>query len=78
MITISTPCSYASYDAATKKLTSSIITIGEGATIVSGADAPAVNNDVIFCDCRATLVTDLKALGVKNEDGTEIFEDEVI
>lgn len=63
MITISTPCSYASYDAATKKLTSSIITIGEGATIVSGADAPAVNNDVIFCDCRATLVTDLKALG---------------
>lgn len=75
MITISTPCSFASYDAKTKKLTSSIITIGENTTIISGADAVSVNNDVMFCESREKLVADLKALSVKESDGTEIFEE---
>lgn len=75
MITISTPCSFAAYDASDKKLTSSIITIGEGATIISGADSPAVNNDLIFCDCRESLVAQLKSKGVKNSDGSEIIEE---
>lgn len=59
MITISTQCAYASYDAATKRLTSSIVFIGEGTTIVSGADAPAINGNVSLCDCLINLVTDL-------------------
>jgi hypothetical protein len=75
MITISTPCSFASYDSSTKRLTSSIVTIGENTTIISGADAVAVNNDVMFCDCRENLVTQLKAAGVKESDGTEIIEE---
>ena len=74
MITISTPCSFASYDAATKKLTSSIVTIGEGTTIVSGADAVALNNDVLFCDCRESLITQLKALNVTESDGSPLIE----
>ena len=75
MITISTPCSFASYDASTKKLTSSIITIEENTTIISGADAVSLNNDVIFCDCRANLVASLKAKGVKESNGGEIIEE---
>ena len=38
MITISTPCSFAAYDSNTKKLASSIITIGEGTTIICNQD----------------------------------------
>mgnify|MGYP000857589814 CR=1 FL=1 len=75
MITISTACSYANYDLGTKKLTSAIITIGDGASIVSGADAPVVNGNVMFCSCYSNLVTDLKALGITNSDGTEIMEE---
>lgn len=75
MITISTPCCFASYDVSTKKLTSSIISINENTTIISGADAPNVNNDVIFCSDRGSLISKLKAKNVKNQDDSEILEE---
>lgn len=77
MITISTPCAFASYCAATKRLTSSIIEIGENTTITSGADAPSVNGNVELFDTKTNLIADLKAKGIKNQDGSEITEDEL-
>ena len=73
MITISTKCAYASYNASTKRLTSSIITIDENTTIVSNADEPALNSDVMFCADRETLITDLTALGVTESDGSALI-----
>jgi len=74
MITISAPCSFASYNVSTKKLTSSIITIGENTTIMSGADAASTNNDVMFYENRATLIAELKAKGITEDDGSEIID----
>lgn len=78
MITISTQCAYASYNSLTKKLTSSIILIGENTTIVSGADAPAVNGNVSLCDSLVNLVADLQAKGVTNEDGSQIILADIV
>lgn len=78
MLTISTQCAFASYDAATLKLTSSIILIGENTSIMSGADAVSVNGNVSLCDCLANLVADLIARGVTNSDGSVIVLADVI
>ena len=74
MITISTPCCFASYNVNTKRLTSSIIEIGENTTILSNADSPSVNGDVAFYGTRSDLISRLNTLGVKNEDGTDIID----
>ena len=42
---------------------------------MSGADAPVVNGNVMFCSCYTNLVNDLKAIGITNSDGTEIMEE---
>jgi hypothetical protein len=73
MITISAACSFASYDASTKRLTSSIVTIDDNTTIISNSDEAKVNGDVMFCADRAKLITDLTALGIKESDGTELI-----
>jgi len=78
MLTISTQCAFASYDAATKKLTSSIVLIGENTTILSGADAPAVNGNVSLCDTLVNLIADLNSRGVTNSDGSTIVIADVI
>lgn len=75
MITISTPCCFASYNISTKQLTSSIITIDENTTIISGADAVNVNNDVIFCADRNNLMLRLKEKGIKNNDNSELIDE---
>jgi len=72
MLTISTQCAFASYNADTKLLTSSIILIGDNTTIMSGADAVSVNGNVSLCDTLANLVADLNSRGVKNSDGSTI------
>ena len=78
MITISTPCSFAAYDNNTKKLTSSIITIGEGTTIVCNQDElNTPGRDTAFLSTRSALVTFLKGKGIKNDDGTEIMEETI-
>jgi beta-lactamase superfamily II metal-dependent hydrolase len=77
MITISAACSFAAYDNNTKKLTSSIITIGEGATILCNQDELNVSGkDTAFFANRAALVAHLKSKNIKNSDDTEITEDE--
>ena len=76
MITISTPCSFAAYDTNTKKLTSSIITIGEGTTIICNQDELNTSGrDTAFLSTRIALVAFLKGKGIKNDDGTEITEE---
>ena len=76
MITISTPCVFAAYDNTTKKLTSSIITIGEGTTIVCNQDELNTSGrDVAFVSTRVALVALLKSKGIKNDNGTEITEE---
>jgi len=77
MITIERSCCFASFDKKTGLLTSSIITVDENTTIISGADAAVVNNDVMFCATRTELVSKLKSFSVKESDGSEIVEDVV-
>lgn len=77
MITISTPCCFAAYSSAEKKLESTIITIGEGTTIICNADEKTTKSDTAFFPTRIQLVTFLKSKNVKNADGTEITEDEI-
>ena len=75
MITIKdTACCFASYDAVTKKLTSSIITIDAKTSIISGADDPKVNGNVYFCSCMTDLITALSALGIKESDGSDLID----
>lgn len=78
MITISTRCAFASYNADTKLLTSSIILIGDNTTIMSGADAVSVNGNVSLCDTLVNLVSDLNARGVRNSDGTTIVLADIV
>ena len=76
MITISTPCSFAAYDSNTKKLASSIITIGEGTTIICNQDELNTSGrDTAFHSTRSALVAFLKGKGIKNDNGTEITEE---
>ena len=76
MITISTPCSFAAYDNNTMKLTSPIVIIGEGTTIICNQDELNTSGrDTAFLSTRADLVTFLKGKGIKNDDGTEITEE---
>ena len=76
MITISSACSFAAFDNNSKKLTSSLVTIGEGTTIVCNQDELNTSGrDVAFISTRVALVALLKSKGIKNDDGTEITEE---
>ena len=76
MITISSACSFAAFDNNSKKLTSSLVTIGEGTTIVCNQDELNTSGrDTAFLSTRAALVTFLKGNGIKNDDETEIMEE---
>lgn len=77
MITISAACCFASHNTDTKKLTSSIIEIGEGTTIISNADSPALHGDVAFYGTRKDLIARLRVLTIKNDDGSEIIDTEL-
>lgn len=74
MLTISTKCSFASYDAVTKKLTSAIISIDDKSSIISGADEPKVNGHVQVCSCVTDLVSALSLLEIKEIDGSDIID----
>ena len=79
MITISSACSFAAFDNNNKKLTSALITVGEDTTIICGQDElNTAGRDCAFFATRAALVAHLKGKGIKNSDGTEITEEEII
>lgn len=78
MITISSACSFATFDNNGKKLTSSIVTIGEGTTILCNQDElNTAGRDCAFFATRAALVAHLKGKRIKNSDNTEITEEEI-
>lgn len=78
MITISVPCTFAAYNSETKKLESSIITIGKDTTILCNQDELKVaNKNTIFTATKTELITALTALTIKNDDGTALIDDSI-
>lgn len=78
MITISVPCTFAAYNSETKKLESSIITIGKDTTICCNQDelkTPFKNT--IFTATKTELITALTIMAVKNDDNSELIDDSV-
>ncbi|HLE06781.1 MAG TPA: hypothetical protein VI790_05475 [Candidatus Nanoarchaeia archaeon] len=73
MIEIKVPCSFAAYDASTKKLESSIVTIGVNTSICCFQDElKDANKHILFTENVDKLITDLNVIGIKNNDGTEL------